>query len=199
MGYAPLRCTWIPGCPSELNPLSPSDRGPEDRQSTEKAYASAFKELLPGTDVPETVGAPCSSQFAVTRNQVMKRSKSDYQRMRQWLMTTELPDGISGRVMEYTWHSMPSAFLAQPVLSKPITLKRVANCTIVIMQMSPVHCPPAGECYCVMFGLCDLNCTVVRCENRYILPKYAQTPEGWPERGGGQHGWPVPGWHEHEL
>ncbi|KAL1956907.1 hypothetical protein VTO42DRAFT_6654 [Malbranchea cinnamomea] len=170
IGYAPLRCTWLPGCPSEIQPLAPRTKGPEDRDRAEKFYASAFKELLPGKPVPETVGAPCSSQFAVTREQVRLRPKSDYKRMRNWLLKTELSDGVSGRIMEYTWH--------------------------MIMQKEPVFCPPAGECYCVMFGLCNLNCTVVRCEKRYILPKYAHVPEGWPERGGGEDGWPVPGWHE---
>ncbi|PGH06235.1 hypothetical protein AJ80_08204 [Polytolypa hystricis UAMH7299] len=135
-GYAPLRCTWVPGCPSELHPLNPTDEGRETRKLTERAYAAAFSELLPDIPVPEAVGAPCSSQIAVSRETVWRRPKSSYERMQKWLIETELSDKISGRVMEYTWH--------------------------IIMQMPTVYCPPAGQCYCMTFGLCDLKCTAAR-------------------------------------
>ncbi|EEH05874.1 conserved hypothetical protein [Histoplasma capsulatum G186AR] len=171
VGYAPLRCTWIPGCPAELHPLNPTDTGPEDRQRSEVEYAAAFEKMLPNTPVPPVVGAPCSSQFAVTRNQVMKRSKESYELIRRWVMETDLPDAVCGRVMEYMWH--------------------------IIMQMPPVYCPPAAECYCMTFGLCNLTCSsVAKCENRYILPTHSRIPEGWPEEGGGGNGWPAPGWNE---
>jgi hypothetical protein len=96
---------WLPGCPAELYPRNPTDKGTEERKQTERAYAAALKELLPELPVPEAVGAPCSSQFAVTRSQILLRPRSDYVRMRQWLLDTELPDATSGRIMEYTWHS----------------------------------------------------------------------------------------------
>ncbi|KGM91642.1 uncharacterized protein PADG_12212 [Paracoccidioides brasiliensis Pb18] len=170
-GYAPLRCAWIPGCPDELYPLNPIEKGPEDRRLTEAAYASAFETMLPNTPVPSVVGAPCSSQFAVTRDQVRKRSKLTYERIRLWAMETVLPDRISGRILEYMWH--------------------------IIMQMPAVYCPPAAQCYCMTFGLCNLTCSrITSCEKRYILPKVATVPNGWPEEGGGRNGWPVPGWNE---
>ncbi|EDN10164.1 predicted protein [Histoplasma mississippiense (nom. inval.)] len=171
VGYAPLRCTWIPGCPAELHPLNPTDTGPEGRQRSEVEYAAVFEKMLPNTPVPPVVGAPCSAQFAVTRNQVMKRSKESYELIRRWVMETDLPDAVCGRVMEYMWH--------------------------IIMQMPPVYCPPAAECYCMTFGLCNLTCSsVAKCENRYILPTHSRIPEGWPEEGGGENGWPAPGWNE---
>ncbi|OJD25364.1 hypothetical protein ACJ73_03266 [Blastomyces percursus] len=105
VGYAPLRCTWIPGCPSELHPLNPTDTGPENRQRSEAAYAAAFKTFFPNIPVPSAVGAPCSSQFAVTSHQVKKRPKESYELMRRWVMETDLPDAVCGRVMEYMWHS----------------------------------------------------------------------------------------------
>ncbi|KAI1914972.1 hypothetical protein LOZ61_001895 [Ophidiomyces ophidiicola] len=126
VGYAPLRCTWVPGCPAELHPLDPSPDGVPARVAAERAYKSAFKALLPDMSVPGSVGATCSSQFAVTRERVRARRRSDYERMRRWLARTNLEDAISGRVMEYTWH--------------------------IIMGMPPVYCPPAGECYCITFG-----------------------------------------------
>ncbi|EGD93733.1 hypothetical protein TESG_01266 [Trichophyton tonsurans CBS 112818] len=169
-GYAPLRCTWIPGCPVELHPLKPVDEGPIVRQQTELAFATVFKTLFPGVEVPAEVGATCSSQFAATREQVMLRPKMDYERIRKWLVETNLPDDISGRIMEYMWH--------------------------MIMQKKPVYCPPAGECYCFTFGLCNLECTAARCEKQYVLPTYAAVPDGWPDKGGGENGWPKPGWNQ---
>ncbi|OJD11524.1 hypothetical protein AJ78_07723 [Emergomyces pasteurianus Ep9510] len=137
VGYAPLRCTWIPGCPAELHPLNPTNTGPEDRQRSEAAYAAAFAKMLPNTPVPSTVGAPCSSQFAVTRDQVMKRSKESYELIRRWVTETDLPDPICGRIMEYMWHSMfpvPPSFCfciyrIQPVRqrSHPYTIYRWAD------------------------------------------------------------------------
>jgi Protein of unknown function (DUF3431) len=38
---------------------------------------------------------------------VQERPKSEYERIRDWLLETELADQISGRVLEYSWHSKP--------------------------------------------------------------------------------------------
>lgn len=155
-----------------------------------------FRTLFPGEPVPSAVGAPCAAQFAVSKKQVRRRDKESYKRIRKWLIETELPDETSGRVMEYMWHSEFFSFFFL-----------VAGCTaaladggmklIVIMGMPPRYCPPAKECYCKAFGACELKCpSAARCEKRYVLPKYADIPEGWPERGGGENGWPIPGWNE---
>ncbi|EEP81655.1 conserved hypothetical protein [Uncinocarpus reesii 1704] len=104
--YAPLRCTWVPGCPAEMQPLSPTERGLPVRVASERAYASAFKALLPKVPVPSEVGATCSAQFAATRERITRHRKSDYERMRRWLIETELDDEVSGRIMEYSWHNM---------------------------------------------------------------------------------------------
>ncbi|PIG81458.1 hypothetical protein AARAC_009767 [Aspergillus arachidicola] len=42
-----------------------------------RRYAQAWKELFNNTEVPEVIGAPCCSQFAVSRDQVLKRSFED--------------------------------------------------------------------------------------------------------------------------
>ena len=105
-GYVSLRCTWALGCPAELHPLSPS-KGMDDRSQNEAAYSSVFRTLFPNATVPEVVGAHCSSQFAVSRERVQERPKSEYERIRDWLLETELADQISGRVLEYSWHSKP--------------------------------------------------------------------------------------------
>lgn len=51
---------------------------------------------------------------------------------------------------------------------------------LVIFGMDPIHCPPARECYCDVFGLCDLpDCAEDACADRYVLPEFSTQPAGW--------------------
>lgn len=68
-------------------------------------YKHAFEYLFPGMPVPEEVGASCCAQFAVTAEKIRERPKKDYERYRRWLLETKLTDDLSGRIMEYSWHS----------------------------------------------------------------------------------------------
>lgn len=45
-----------------------------------------------------------------------------------------------------------------------------------------MHCPSAAECYCNVFGLCDIPCKddSSACDGRYVLPPYSTLPKGWP-------------------
>lgn len=100
-GYANLRCLQNPGCPNEIQPF----REPVDEsRTTEAAFAAAWRDIFDNNDVPEVVGVACCAQFAVSRQQILKRSKEEYLRMHKWLMNTELDDSTSGRVFEYLWH-----------------------------------------------------------------------------------------------
>ncbi|KAI5283703.1 hypothetical protein KEM54_001918 [Ascosphaera aggregata] len=60
--------------------------------------------FFPDKPVPAVVGAPSSSQFAVTRDRIKKRGKNEYVRIRQWLIDTELEDDVSAKILEYVWH-----------------------------------------------------------------------------------------------
>lgn len=52
--------------------------------------------------------------------------------------------------------------------------------TVIFGQQS-VYCPTAQECYCNVFGLCNLNCpSDGACDNRYVLPPFSMLPKGWP-------------------
>ena len=53
---------------------------------------------------PMLVGAACCAQFAVSRDQVLARPLSDYERFREWIVETEKSDAKSGRVLEFLWH-----------------------------------------------------------------------------------------------
>ncbi len=48
--------------------------------------------------------AACCAQFAVSKEQVLRRPVEDYIRFRDWVVHTEKNDAKSGRVMEYLWH-----------------------------------------------------------------------------------------------
>lgn len=100
-GYANLRCQGSPGCPAEIQPWRRDEKKP-----AEMAYGDAWKALFNETWVPVLVAAPCCAQFAVSREQVLKRSRDEYVWFLKWLMETPLQDEISGRVFEYVWHVM---------------------------------------------------------------------------------------------
>ncbi|XHF99427.1 hypothetical protein AWENTII_002929 [Aspergillus wentii] len=113
-GYVNLRCTWALGCPVEIHPHSDTHR---ENVHAGEYFKTGFMELFPGADVPEEVGVSCCAQFGVTRDKVLERSKKDYEHFREWLSETSLPDDLSGRIMEYSWH--------------------------MIFGKEPVHCPKA--------------------------------------------------------
>lgn len=122
-GYANMRCIAIPGCPDEIQPL----RNAPDRPH-EVAFQEAYKYMfqVSGISIPKVIGTPCCSQFAVSKSQVLKRPLSDYHRYRQWLLDTELPSDVSGRVLEYMWH--------------------------IVFGKAPVWCPEPHECWCEQYG-----------------------------------------------
>ena len=96
-------------------------------------------------------------RFATTKATILAHPKEDYEHYRQWLLETPLPDDVSGRILEYSWH--------------------------MVFGKQAVHCPPAAECYCKTFGYCNLTCGEGTCEGRYVLPPYSTLPVGWPEKG----------------
>jgi hypothetical protein len=102
-GYVNLRCAWTLGCPAEIHPHTDTHR---DDVHAGEYFKNGFMELFPGVDVPNEVGVSCCAQFGVTSWKVRERPKSDYVRFRKWLSKTPLKDDLSGRIMEYSWHSM---------------------------------------------------------------------------------------------
>ena len=182
-GYINLRCAWVLGCPDEIHPL---DDGVRENIHAGAYYKNAFMELFPGVDVPAVVGASCCAQFGTTRQRVLERPRSDYERYREWLLNTTLPDSLSGRIMEYSWHSK-RAVLSPPWYNK-VGTANAFDVTVILGQDS-VYCPTAQDCYCNVFGLCELDCpTADACAGRYLLPPYSNLPQGWPYRGWhGQH------------
>ncbi|GIK07744.1 hypothetical protein Aspvir_003411 [Aspergillus viridinutans] len=121
-GFVNLRCQG-PGCPDEIRPL---ENPPRPGKENSRAYAKAWAELHNNTNIPEVVGAPCCSQFAVSKAQVLKRPLSDYQRYYHWVLTNKLPDELTAWIMEYSWH--------------------------IIFGKDPVFCPDIYQCYQDVYG-----------------------------------------------
>ncbi|KAF2467878.1 uncharacterized protein BDR25DRAFT_266319 [Lindgomyces ingoldianus] len=124
-GYANLRCILNPGCPAEIQPFRP-DEELSPLKPQERAMVDAWAELFGNDNVPQVLAAPCCAQFAVSREQVLKRPKEEYERFLKWLLDTPLNDYTSGRVFEYLWH--------------------------VIFGRESVFCPDMEQCYRDLYG-----------------------------------------------
>lgn len=153
-GYTNLRCVWLLGCPAELK----FDQPGTPEQTTQTEYPQAFMELFPGQTLPSAIGVACCAQFAVTRETIRSRPREEYEQWRQWILNAPLPNDISGRIFEYSWH--------------------------FIFGKAHVHCPSAQHCYCSLYGLCDLECEGEKgCGERWPYPPFSTLPDGWPTKG----------------
>ncbi|KAL8775837.1 MAG: hypothetical protein Q9194_003589 [Teloschistes cf. exilis] len=99
-GYANLRCNWNPGCEYKHR-----KNAHVNAEVWKAVFKGASKSLFSGVEeAPEEVGAACCAQFAVSRDRVLERPKSDYEAFRQWVVDTDKSDAQSGRVLEFLWH-----------------------------------------------------------------------------------------------
>ncbi|KAF2768845.1 hypothetical protein EJ03DRAFT_343742 [Teratosphaeria nubilosa] len=129
-GYANLRCTPNPGCPDEIQPY----RDPPDPEKLpEQIYPAVYAHFfgLPISEVREkieVVATTCCAQFAVSKQQILQRPKSEYERFRRYVEETGYDDDTIGRVLEYMWH--------------------------VIFGRESVDCEATGRCFCEIYGRC---------------------------------------------
>lgn len=124
-GYVNLRCVWVIGCPAEIRPFE--DEEHEDEQlregksvSAKGVFRRAFQELFPEVPVLALVAVSCCSQFGVTSATIRQHSRERYVRFRDWLLETTLDDSLSGRVMEFSWHS-ESLYVLAPFSFSPLS------------------------------------------------------------------------------
>ena len=98
-GFVNLRCKHSPGC---------LEKDMHNAHVTPEVYMELFKgtstEISKIDEAPQLVGAACCAQFAVSKEQVLKRPLGDYEKLREWLLVTDKSDAKSGRVMEFLWH-----------------------------------------------------------------------------------------------
>ncbi|KAK4504060.1 hypothetical protein PRZ48_004975 [Zasmidium cellare] len=127
-GFVNLRCIGDPGCPAEIqlnrNP-------PEQSRHAEIAYPYVYGDFFNMTvdqvrqQVP-IIATPCCAQFAVSREQVRKRPKAEYERFLQLIKDSKYDDETLGTVMEYMWH--------------------------ILFGRDPVHCENTQQCWSIVYG-----------------------------------------------
>ena len=71
-------------------------------------YAEYVEEYIPLSKVPNTddliYGHRGAAQFLVHQDLIHGLPKVFYERLYNWIITTELPNYVSGRLLEWTWH-----------------------------------------------------------------------------------------------
>lgn len=158
-GYAPLRCDWYPSCPREIRPIDHDAIvwGPGvHREDTEYEIGRVWTMLFGNdTALPETIASQCCAQFAVTRKAIRQREKKEYDRMRDWLVETDLINDVSGRVFEKLW---------------AYTFTKEA-----------VRCPPPQQCACEFLGRCGDRKWAVPPEGLEKWPETSESEDGLQE------------------
>ncbi|KAK3325751.1 hypothetical protein B0H66DRAFT_137127 [Apodospora peruviana] len=137
LGYVNIRCYWHPGCPDHIHP---ADLKYDINKPEQSVFARAWGEIFPLDPMPESLSQPCCAQFALTAERIRALPQSEYVKLRDWMLTTEIEDGISGRIFEYLYHLS----LTDVLLS---TYRYIWTRTAVL-------CPDEHDCYCDGYGIC---------------------------------------------
>ena len=103
-GYANLRCAWEPGCPRAYPVYADEQKRILDMGPTNEHWPKLYQYIYNET-VPEIAGQGCCAEFAVADWQIRATGKEKFILARRWLVETYLIDDLSGRLMEYMWHS----------------------------------------------------------------------------------------------
>ncbi|TKA29805.1 hypothetical protein B0A50_03169 [Salinomyces thailandicus] len=100
--YFNLRATWRAACPAWINTTKTFD-DPDPKPEEPYMKEAWMGNFGPEDPVPETMGGPCCSQFAVSRTAIRRRPREQYARSQDWLLQTDWDDFTSGRVWEHLW------------------------------------------------------------------------------------------------
>lgn len=197
-GYHNLRCDWNAGtCPKDFGPPQGSFENTINsilqpwsaRSVSDAAMPQAFALLFGGDEYlkhgkskglklgrSDSLRAQCCAQFVVSRESIHRHSREEYVAVRQWLLdgygmsrnsnAAPRDDRIAGRVLSYLWH-----ILFIPQQDGPIDLD----------ELNKQACPSAADCYCRLYGKCDLRCNLGACDGQYRVPPYMRLPENWAE------------------
>lgn len=194
-GFHNLRCDWTAGtCPKDSGPpqgslekkLNSIMQPWSARSVSDAAMPHSFAVLFGGDDFLKSgngkglklgrgdpIRAQCCAQFVVSRSSIHRHSREEYVAIRQWLLDRNInsappDDRIAGRILSYLWH----------ILFIPTTREDGLVDLDVLNQQA---CPSAAECYCRLYGKCDLKCNVRGCFGEYRLPPNYRLPANWAE------------------
>ncbi|KAJ5683257.1 hypothetical protein N7462_006422 [Penicillium macrosclerotiorum] len=205
-GYHNLRCDWststcLPSAPAQgsfemrlQSTISPWSA----RAASDIALPRAFASLFGGDEGQdasthsavqlwlgrtETVRSQCCAQFIVSRERIWQHTREEYVALRQWLLdgsddgasrrsrnvkskSAPADDRVAGRIVSYMWHIL---FATQR-----------ADGQIDLEQLNKEACPSAQDCYCRLYGRCDLQCpNPGTCKGQYKVPPYYRLPDDW--------------------
>ena len=145
------------------------------------------KLLLGRTDA---VRAQCCAQFVVARHRVWQHSRDEYVALRQWLLdgssgsdvgghsrdgnVAPRDDRVAGRILSYLWHIL----FMQPNTSDG---RDSSPDGVDLEELNRLACPRANECYCRLYGRCDLEgCSSPgHCRGQYVFPPDLRLPDDW--------------------
>lgn len=187
-GYHNLRCDWsVSTCPASVKPQGSLETSlqaivtPWDaRAVSDSALISALKNLFGGDqedgvlDRHDTVRSQCCAQFVVGRKNILQHTIGEYTALRQWLLETDAlaapsDDRVAGRILSYVWHIL---FIKRAEIED--------NGAMSLQKLNTVACPRASDCYCRLYGLCDLeNCSDGHCYGQYKIPPDYKIPDDW--------------------
>ena len=141
----------------------------------------------------DAVRAQCCAQFVVARDRVWQHSHDEYVALRQWLLDGSSDSGINersqnknaaprddlvaGRILSYLWHIL---FMQQGESNAQNSLPGAYG-GVDLERLNTLACPHADECYCRLYGRCDLEgCkTPGHCRGQYLLPPGFRLPDDW--------------------
>lgn len=128
-GYMNLRCRHEPGCPAHIHPFAVKS---DPIMKPEEPYMlDAWESMFPDVAVPDVLAQPCCSQIAVSSKSIRSRPLAQYVHLRQWILDTEIPDGILGRIWEYVWQ--------------------------YLFTGNAIYCPDEIVCFCEGYGACFVD------------------------------------------
>ncbi|CAI7648639.1 unnamed protein product [Penicillium glandicola] len=99
-GYMNTRCGFGPGCPAWMHPGALEA---DESKQEEIMLARAWGELFPDQPIPSVLSQPCCAQFALSRDRIRSIPRARFVFYRDWLLSTDLSDYITGRIWEYLW------------------------------------------------------------------------------------------------
>lgn len=202
-GYHNLRCDWSAStCSPDYGPsqgsletrlgakLEPWDA----RAASDAALSGAFRSLFgDGVDAGieskvrlgrnDAVRAQCCAQFAVSQASILRHSRDEYVALRQWLLddgvdAAPADDRVAGRILSYLWHIL---FIAPESQHNNDSVTDADTDNVDLDQLNMRACPSAGDCYCRLYGRCNLGgCTTPGvCHGQYTIPPDFRLPIGW--------------------
>lgn len=129
----------------------------------------------------DTVRSQCCAQFVVSRERLWQHTREEYVALRQWLLdgsddgvnprsrndkVAPRDDRVAGRVLSYLWHILFA--------------KQTGEGGIDLGRVNQEACPSAEDCYCRLYGRCNLQCpNPGSCRGQYQVPQYYKLPDGW--------------------